>query len=497
MTARPVDYGDVQGVVRYGYGALTQASYLLLRVRDATAARRWLGSASFADARAADTAPASALQIAFTAPGLRALGLAASALAGFSAEFLGGMAGDPSRSRRLGDTGDSDPSAWRWGSGEAVPDAVLMLFARTGLSDLQRDCESALKGAFDILATLDTSYIGSHEQFGFADGLSQPNPDWEQRLEPARENTSYRVTVALGEFLLGYPNEYGQYTDRPLIAGDAAADAALLPAADAPGSRDLGLNGTYAVVRDLRQDVRAFWRFVAGAAPGANVGVEQLAAAFVGRARDGTPLVAHTGQNAFGYGDDPEALRCPFGAHVRRANPRNEDYARKPQGALGAVLATLGFGPRAPHEDLTSPVRFHRIVRRGREYGPELTPEDALAQANAPDPAGDPERGLRFLCLNTSILRQFEFVQNAWLTNTAFDGLSRESDPLLGTRLPGPDGAATDGFTLPRRDALPARVTAMPRFVTVQGGAYFFLPSLRALRYLASLGPASPGGNAS
>lgn len=28
----------------------------------------------------------------------------------------------------------------------------------------------------------------------------------------------------------------------------------------------------------------------------------------------------------------------------------------------------------------------------------------------------------------------------------------------------------------------------MPRFVTVRGGAYFFLPSLRALDYLAELG---------
>ena len=94
-------------------------------------------------------------------------------------------------------------------------------------------------------------------------------------------------------------------------------------------------------------------------------------------------------------------------------------------------------------------------------------------------------------------MRQFEFVQNAWLTDTAFDGLSGESDPLLGSRAPNADGSATDAFTLPRRDALRARVTTMPRFVTVQGGAYFFLPSLRAVRYLASLGAASPGGNAS
>ncbi len=496
MTARPVELRDVQGIVRYGYGPLTQAYYLLLRVRDAGAAKRWLGATEFAFAQPVGASPQSALQIAFTAPGLRALGLSEATLAGFSAEFLAGMSSEASRSRRLGDTGTSAPSAWRWGYGDRIPDAVLMLFARNGLDELRDASVNAWGTAFDVIATLDTTDIGTHEQFGFEDGISQPTPDWEQRVDPARESTSYRNATALGEFLLGYPNEYGQYTDRPLLTDDPAAEATLLPAADAPDKRDLGLNGTYVVLRDLRQDVRAFWRFVAGAAPGANVGVEQLAAAFVGRARDGTPLVQHTDQNAFRYAGDPEGLRCPFGAHIRRANPRNEDYARRPNGAIGTILAALGFGPRGPHEDLTSPVRFHRIVRRGREYGEELTPEQALAQ-DAPAPPGDPERGLRFVCINASILRQFEFVQNAWLTDTAFDGLSRESDPLLGSRAPNADGSATDAFTLPRRDALRARVTTMPRFVTVQGGAYFFLPSLRAVRYLASLGAASPGGNAS
>jgi hypothetical protein len=30
-------------------------------------------------------------------------------------------------------------------------------------------------------------------------------------------------------------------------------------------------------------------------------------------------------------------------------------------------------------------------------------------------------------------------------------------------------------------------VTGMPRFVTVRGGGYFFMPGLSAVRYLASL----------
>jgi deferrochelatase/peroxidase EfeB len=74
-----------------------------------------------------------------------------------------------------------------------------------------------------------------------------------------------------------------------------------------------------------------------------------------------------------------------------------------------------------------SSVRFHRILRRGREYGPRLSPSDALA----PAPPNDPERGLHFVCLNANILRQFEFLQNAWIVNTKFSALTGESDPLL------------------------------------------------------------------
>jgi hypothetical protein len=61
-----------------------------------------------------------------------------------------------------------------------------------------------------------------------------------------------------------------------------------------------------------------------------------------------------------------------------------------------------------------------------------------------------------------------------------------ESDPLLGPRLPGPDGSPTDTFSIPQADGPDQRVTGLPQFVTVFGGAYFFLPGIRALRYLAT-----------
>ncbi len=87
----------------------------------------------------------------------------------------------------------------------------------------------------------------------------------------------------------------------------------------------------------------------------------------------------------------------------------------------------LGFGPNGFRDDLMSPVRFHRILRRGREYGPGLEPEDALT----PPLPNEPERGLHFVCLNANITRQFEFLQNAWIMNTKFSGMTGESDPLV------------------------------------------------------------------
>ena len=110
----PVDYNDVQGLVRFGFGKMTEASYALLRIRNASAARAWLRNAPITSAVAMNPPPSTALQVAFTADGLTSLGVANSVVAGFSSEFLGGMAQE-SRARRLGDTDTNAPEKWEWG----------------------------------------------------------------------------------------------------------------------------------------------------------------------------------------------------------------------------------------------------------------------------------------------------------------------------------------------------------------------------------------------
>lgn len=495
--ASTVDFADVQGLVRFGYRTMTEACYVLLRISNRAAARTWLRSAHVNDAVACDPAPTRALHVAFTADGLRALGVSEKLLAGFSPEFLSGMAGDENRSRRIGDLGPNAPSTWRWGAPERVPHLVVMFFAASGeLETLVQRETSAWGDAFDIVERLDTSDLHGYEHFGFTDGISQPVPDWDERRDVSHERDAYGNVVSLGEILLGYPNEYGKYTERPLLDADESTSE-LLPSRDDPSKRDIGRNGTYVVMRDLEQDVRGFWRFALERSGGDRDRADLLASAFVGRARSGEPLASGRRAgiegigtrsnderlNGFTFDDDPTGARCPIGAHVRRANPRNADTPRPASNLVTRLIATLGLAPHRFGEDLSSSTRFHRVLRRGREYGPALPTPQAFESA----PADDPARGLIFICLNANIKRQFEFLQNAWLMGTKFGGLFNESDPLLGNRQPVAGVPATDTFTLPRVGDVAERVDGLPPFVTVRGGAYFFMPSLRVLRYFCGI----------
>ena len=229
------------------------------------------------------------------------------------------------------------------------------------------------------------------EHFGFDDGLS--NPD----VENAREGTSdadvgnldnkgnFRE-VPVGEFLLGHRGEGGEV-------------------APMPKPPLLVHNGTFLVMRKLQQEVVRFRQYleqeadrmmkVPGCLPDKVAGdvckvQEYLAAKMMGRWYDGSPVdlypdaPAEHQSNAFTYADDEDGARCPLGAHIRRANPRD----------------SLGFAGNI--------VNRRRMLRRGITYG-EYLPEDASPTS----PEAKAERGIMFLALNASIERQFEFIAEA------------------------------------------------------------------------------------
>jgi deferrochelatase/peroxidase EfeB len=495
-----VDFDDVQGLVRFAFGSMHRACFYLVRIKDLAAARAWLLNAHVTTARFLSPPPSTALQVGVTFEGLKALRVPNEALEGFAPEFISGMAGDESRSRRLGDVGANAPSVWRWGRPDRAPHLAIMMYGKEGAME---ECEAEFKGpswdvAFEVLERLPTSHLGEVEPFGFVDGISQPMIDWELKRTIHGDQLQYSNVVSLGEFLLGYSNEYNEFTDRPLLDSTSKGAAELLPALDQPQKKDLGRNGTYVVMRQLEQDVRGFWQFVDGAAKSNPDERRRLAEAMVGRAMNGSPLVPlqntpidgigedekDRGYNQFTYASDPLGALCPLGSHIRRANPRNADFPNLVKGMISHLIQTFGFGRKSPRDDLMSATRFHRLVRRGREYGAGLSPQDALQ----PKPADESERGLHFICVNANIARQFEFVQGAWLMSTKFDGLSEESDPLMGNREPVKGCPSPNTFSIPHEDGLRERCHNVPQFVSVRGGAYFFLPSLRALRYFATVG---------
>jgi Dyp-type peroxidase family len=416
------------------------------------------------------------LNVALSASGVTKLGLPDSALQHFSNEFRTGMT-TPHRQRTLGDLGDSAPEQWIWG-GPSTPivDVLLLSFARdesTLHAHLTQLGDAFADGGVSEILTLETEVdLDGKEHFGFADGISQPTIAGLSSRVDTPPNT-----IQPGEFILGYLNEYGHYTDRSLIDPSADSDRILPENPEGGPMLDLGRNGTYMVFRQLSQDVHRFWRYVDRMMQGDAQRRTWLAAKMVGRWPGGAPVtlspdvddptLAQANDFSYVHGD-ALGLKCPIGAHVRRSHPRDS------------------LDPSPGTADSISLDRRHRLLRRGREYGPPV--DDALAEA----PPDDPDRGLYFICLAANISRQFELVQHTWLNNPKFGGLYDEPDPLTANH-----AALGSVFTVPM-EPVRKRYSDLPNFVTVRGGGYFFLPGLRALRYLGGLQPgnvSSPVGS--
>jgi cytochrome P450/deferrochelatase/peroxidase EfeB len=331
-----------------------------------------------------------------------------------------------------------------------------------------------------------TDRRAEYEHFGFRDGISQPIIRGTQRF---LKRVHDRDVVEPGEFILGYRNNQGYYGPAATVAAESDHRNHLPTVlADVPSRfptfedankavRDFGRNGSFLVVRQLAQDVDGFKSFVGQKAKdlkhdypnladvaGAPIDAKWLAAKIVGRWPDGTPLVERPGadtgegerkhsttENDFTFGvDDPQGLRCPFGAHIRRTNPRD---SLEPGDAFEVAITNR-----------------HRLLRRGRSY------------EYAPAEGAPTEKGLVFACLCADLDRQFEFVQQTWLQSPNFHGLREEPDPLLGQAGSGRPAV----FTIPTPSG-PVCVRGMQSFVTVRAGGYFFLPSHSAIQYLIDI----------
>lgn len=84
--------------------------------------------------------------------------------------------------------------------------------------------------------------------------------------------------------------------------------------------------------------------------------------------------------NDFRY-DPLSQERCPFAAHTRKTNPRSD-------------LPTT---------------EIHRIIRRGIQYGPEVSAAEAATRRTTKD------RGLLFACYQSNIANGFKFIQQSMI----------------------------------------------------------------------------------
>lgn len=466
---------DIQGILVRGHGDLSAAAFLVLHIKDARRMQNWLGEWMPRINPASEKPTDSRLHVAFTYEGLERLGVTEQNAPGLRVEFIQGMATEH-RSRILGDLGDSECGEWDWGGPDSPNVHLLLMVYAADAQELERviaEIESTCEaGGLSVITRLDTA-LNAHgkEHFGFRDGIAQPFIKGLKKKGPA-ENT-----LPAGEFILGYPNAYEELPDTPLLSPTRDPEDLLPTSTD--GRKDFGKNGSYMVFRQLRQEVSRFWQFIdhaiqqenPSASPEARI---QLAAKMVGRWPSGAPLTLSPESdqpelekaNEFLYHEtDREGFGCPIGAHIRKANPRDTLQNNKPEYALRIS-------------------NRHRILRRGRNFGHPLAPDfDPLALLNTPDD-GEP-RGLHFICFNTNISRQFEFIQHSWTDNPKFEGLYHDPDPILGikdTR----DKSETHDFTI-QAQPLRRKIRNMSRFVHVMGGAYFFMPGLKALQFLSQI----------
>jgi Dyp-type peroxidase family len=441
--------------------------------------------------------------VAFTYTGLEALGVHERTLASFPEPFREGMA---ARALLLGDEGECAPQRWDGYLGSREVHGVIsrsLHFARPTTDFLwayhrlilgtleamptswvpagfEPEALSLTNGGdvseqqvkkFDVVEVpgaevLHVEFgkanyrVGANavpyrvEHFGYRDGVSQPYTDIGLAPPPPGGGTPRGddgwAPLALGEVLLGHQDEDG-----------------LLQ--HLPANRCLRTNGSYMVLRKLEQDVVGFRNFLKRNERSGEDGL--LGAQMIGRWPDGAPLVKYPNGPEADFGkpktasaleanindfryqrDDPYGRRCPIGAHIRRANPRdtnNRDEAHR-----------------------------HRLFRRGISYGGNLLPEDS--------PGDGQTRGLLFIAMQARLDRQFEFVQSNWLNQGEFAGQAgARRDPLTGAHA----GRLSDAF---QPAGEPAPVTHLQRFVAMRGGDYFFVPSFAALAKFKENGNFAP-----
>ena len=436
------------------------------------------------------------LNIAFSHHGIALLANPVDADAFGDASFKLGL---KERSSYLGDpttrTHSGYPTKWKVGGPKNEADIVLILASDHPefLDDLVASLKlQAARWGLDLIFeqrgdTLSGDLRG-HEHFGFKDGISQPGVRGKLSAIPGDYITPRYISATDPRRL--YMAKPGQLLFWPgqVLLGEQrqATEHIFNPDAPATNHPKWAARGSYLVVRRLRQDVAAFYKFVGQGASRTGLNTDKFAAMLVGRWPSGAPILRVPGGDNPALGDDdfannhfifdddtrPSSLRsipgyvgdsypqahadflaqvCPHFAHIRKVNPRD-------------TASDLG-------KPADSFVRM--ILRRGIPYGPQL-----VGVKKPPKKLVAEDRGLMFLCYCGSIEDQFEFLQRRWSNSKTQPNLGG-FDPIIGQN--GREGVRTRyiDFPTPRGTV---RLKFKSEWVTPTGGGYFFAPTISAIR---------------
>ncbi|MHC2578881.1 deferrochelatase/peroxidase EfeB [Bradyrhizobium diazoefficiens] len=369
------------------------------------------------------------------------------------------QAPDGGVAEQLGFSGTSAPAAW-WDGKFKSGDVDLAIHIGFDTAEQKSDCLADLRqsaASFGVQElTLegwdDSALSGSlpadgRLHFGYRDGITAPNIDWQDAGTPG--------TVDCREIVVGYPNE------------------AFPTAPHNPGPwQDFARDGSFVGLSWVYQDVAGFNKFLQDNAPlaaphvGPELAEEWIAAKLMGRWRHGSPLSRFPDappstpqlDDSFGYGDDPDGVKCPLGAHIRIANCRDQPMK----------YANHVRFPKGPP----------RVIRRGFSYGPRL---DSVQDDGK-------DRGIVGLFYFARINEQFYTILR-WMQKTEFADAYKKlpngynaQDALTGNRR---YPKAETQFGVPLKDN--ASVTfRLEEFIRFKGVAVLFAPSMRALNTMIS-----------
>jgi deferrochelatase/peroxidase EfeB len=482
---QPLDLEDIQGIILRGYRMPT-VRHFLLKVDVAAAARKLLGrfvSGDEADTPQITTAqdwhvgfepgpgddpavpprcrPDYCLNLGITWPGLLALEVGSRVPNLSFKSFNAFLAGAAARAALVGDTGVNGPQNWVGGFGTGSDHVMLTLHAAS---------PEALTTYSDRLSAL-IAEGRAFQEIWRGDGMALMELQNGNPVPVPKVHFGYVDGISMTT-IRGGPERYKPDHQEPcepwlFVLLDEAENYFV------PDPSELGRNGSFAVFKMIQTDVVGFENFLQTNKE--RIDPELLAAKMCGRWRNGVPLalspdtdnpaagIAPEQLNNFEYvnpdgSGDPKGLRVPVGAHIRRINPRGQPITG--QGEPGGSNNT------------------HRLIRRGLPYGPHYDPSQ---------PYDGIERGLLGYFINSHIENQYEFVLSQWVNESEFAGAVRLSakakDPIIGTQNP-----AESIFVIPQADgAPPIKITGFSSFTTTQAAAYCFLPSVTAMKFIASL----------